>query len=225
MVTSLIEDSTFLFCGEHLTSSEDRNGCGSPDPRCARVPTDKPRRSCPRRSFRRAGGSVQILRGKRQRHQQDGAWAVARATPWMTRSRPLERPRVRLFAFSAKLSMNVCSPRGPGGADRKVSMSEAACSVRSFQWTTVKPAASMTVRNWSAEARWLSSGWSGPWERVVDLARCAGGDVPDGEPASGDERPACLLIQACLVGHVHLDVLADDHVEAGLGEGQSVTSP
>ena len=29
-----------------------------------------------------------------------------------------------------------------------------------------------------------------------------------------------MLIQAGLVGHVHLDVLADDHVEAGFGEGQ-----
>ena len=80
------------------------------------------------------------------------------ATPWMTRSRQLERVRVGLLA--AKLSMYVCSPSGARGADRRDSISVAACSVRSFQWTRLKPAVSMKERNPSAEARWLSSGWS-----------------------------------------------------------------
>ncbi len=64
---------------------------------------------------------------------------------------------MRLLAFSAKLSMNVCSPSGAWGADRKDSISEAACSVRSFHWTRLRPAVSMKERNSSAEARWLSS--------------------------------------------------------------------
>ena len=47
-------------------------------------------------------------------------------------------PRVRLRSLSVKLSTNVCSPSGPGGDKREVSTSTAACSVRSFQWTTSK---------------------------------------------------------------------------------------
>ena len=47
--------------------------------------------------------------------------------------RPLDRPRVRLVAFSAKFSTNAPSPSGLGGSAKTSRMSEAAWLVRSFQ--------------------------------------------------------------------------------------------
>ena len=129
-----------------------------------------------------------------------------------------------VVAFSAKLSMNVQSEGA--GRSRQEGLHESCClSVRSFQWTTVKPAASMTAAQPVGGGQVAQLGPVGPWERVVEAARCARGDVPDSEAASGDEHPTSLLIEAGLVGHVHLDVLADDRVEAGLAKGSSVTSP
>ena len=59
-----------------------------------------------------------------------------------------------------------------------------------------------------------------PWQREVDFPGLSRGDVPDGEAAPSDQDPACLGVQAALVGHVHLDVLAGHHVEGGVGERQ-----
>ena len=60
----------------------------------------------------------------------------------------------------------------------------------------------------------------GPRQRIVGFGSVTGGDVPDGEPATGDQHPACFAVQAGLVGHVHLNVLAEHDVEAGIGERQ-----
>ena len=47
-----------------------------------------------------------------------------------------------------------------------------------------------------------------------------GDDVPYSQPAAGDEDPACLLVQQSLVGHVHLNVLAEHQCEGRLVERQ-----
>jgi hypothetical protein len=60
----------------------------------------------------------------------------------------------------------------------------------------------------------------GPRHRVVELPWRSGGDVPDGEAPARDQDPAGLRVQAYLVGHVHLDVLAGHHVEGGVGVRQ-----
>jgi len=60
----------------------------------------------------------------------------------------------------------------------------------------------------------------GPRHREVEVPRRSGGDVPDGEAPARDQDPAGLRVQAGLVSHVHLDVLAGHHVEDGVGVRQ-----
>jgi hypothetical protein len=60
----------------------------------------------------------------------------------------------------------------------------------------------------------------GPRQWIVEFAAIAGGDVPYGEPAPTDQYSARFLVQAGLVGHVHLNMLAEDDLEGGVGEGQ-----
>ncbi len=66
----------------------------------------------------------------------------------------------------------------------------------------------------------------GPWHRKVQLLwTISGNDVPDAEPAAGDKDAPRFGVEAGLVGHVHLHVLADCHVEAGVGERQVGDTP
>ena len=60
----------------------------------------------------------------------------------------------------------------------------------------------------------------GPRQRVVGRSRFARGDIPDREAAPGDQDAARLGVQARLVCHVHLDMLADYHVKRGVGQRQ-----
>src|ERR1700753_4162015 len=60
----------------------------------------------------------------------------------------------------------------------------------------------------------------GPGQGIVELALIAKCYVPHGESATFGQHPTRFRVQARLVGHVHLDVLADRDVERGAGEGQ-----
>ena len=60
----------------------------------------------------------------------------------------------------------------------------------------------------------------GPRQRIVEFAPIANRDVPHGKPSAVRQYPARFGVQARLVGHVHLDVLADDDVESAVGEGE-----
>ncbi len=60
----------------------------------------------------------------------------------------------------------------------------------------------------------------GPGHRVERLAAFARDEVVDAEAAAGLQHPEHLGIEACLVLDVHLHVLADHDVEAGVAERQ-----
>jgi hypothetical protein len=61
----------------------------------------------------------------------------------------------------------------------------------------------------------------GPGQRVADRPGGARGDIPDREAAAVGQDPARFRVQTSLIGHVHLDMLADHHVEGGVGERQA----
>src|SRR5882757_2251069 len=60
----------------------------------------------------------------------------------------------------------------------------------------------------------------GPRQRIVELATVADRDVPHGKSSAVRQHSACFGVQPRLVGHVHLDVLADGDVESAVGEGE-----
>jgi hypothetical protein len=99
-------------------------------------------------------------------------------------------------------------------------MTVPACSVRSFQCSTANPGRLDDVAQFGGGGEVAEFGSVGPGQRIVQLAGSAGGDIPEGESAAGDEHPARFPVQTGLVGHVHLDVLADDDIEGGVGERQ-----
>ena len=59
----------------------------------------------------------------------------------------------------------------------------------------------------------------GPWQWIFGFA-FAKGDVPDGQPVPAGQNPSRFPIKTGLVGYVHLNVLARNDVETGVGEWQ-----
>ena len=55
---------------------------------------------------------------------------------------------------------------------------------------------------------------------AVEFATIARDDVPQCKSAAVDQYPACFGIEPGFVGHIHLDMLAEDDVEGGVGEWQ-----
>ncbi len=60
----------------------------------------------------------------------------------------------------------------------------------------------------------------GPRQRIPQLATLTRCDVPNAKPPAAHQYPAGFLIEAALVGHVHLNVLAEDDSECGVDERQ-----
>ena len=139
--------------------------------RQSRIPTPglprMPRLGCSYRRDNRAGHcqSRVVTRPQGAELRDSGcdfacAQVIARATPWMTRSRPSARPRVRFWTFSAKSGTKACSPSGFGGSARTACIVSPAWSVRSFHCSIENPDYSTTSCNRSDGTRWLSSGRS-----------------------------------------------------------------
>src|SRR5208283_2114919 len=72
----------------------------------------------------------------------------------------------------------------------------------------------------SAQLVWggqmAARGFVGPWQRIVEFIVIANHDVPQGKPSARWQYPSCFGVQARLVGHVHLNVLADHDAEGGV---------
>ena len=60
----------------------------------------------------------------------------------------------------------------------------------------------------------------GPRQRIAEFATIARRDVPQCKSAIADKDAACFAIEAGLIGHVHLNMLAEYHVKSGVGERQ-----
>ncbi len=140
---------------------------------------------------------------------------MASAMTCTVRSRPLERPRRRLFALSTKFSTNMCNPSGPGGTDRNISMMVTASSVLSLQWVIAKQA----VRSSPATGRRRRDGSTltdqpteaGNRDGPAHQRRCPRWQaVPLGRST---RRASSYRLR--LVGHVHLHVLAHHNGETG----------
>ena len=123
-----------------------------------------------------------------------------------------------VFGFSLEVGDEGVQAQRVGGWASMACMNAAACSVRSFQCSTAKPADSTAARNSSGVTRWLrrvGRPTAGDSRVRPCIANC---DVPQGKPTPVDQHPACFGVQARLVGHVHLNMLADGDIESAVGK-------